>query len=89
MLADLCTHNCNLSSWPGIVDVATEMLGAHDIIGPTIGLPSNDCDLRDSGLSICKQELCSIADDAIVLLVGTCRILHHHYSTGVPNARLG
>ena len=55
------------------------MLGAHDIIRSTVGLPSDDSDLRNRGLSVGKQELSSVTDDTIVLLVRTCGTLHHHY----------
>lgn len=34
----LCSHDCNLCRGPGVVGVTTEVLGAHDIIGTTVGL---------------------------------------------------
>lgn len=34
----LCPHDGNLRRGPGVVGVATEVLGAHDIIGATVGL---------------------------------------------------
>lgn len=34
----LCSHDCDLCCGPGIVSVTTKVLGAHDIIGTTVGL---------------------------------------------------
>ena len=48
------------------------MLGAHDVIGPSVRLPCDDSDLRDSGFCVGKEKLGSVADDTIVLLMGTC-----------------
>lgn len=47
------------------------MLGAHDIIGTTIGLAGNNSDLRDSGLRVGVQELGSVTDNTVVLLGST------------------
>src|SRR6202008_667131 len=41
----LRAHHCNLRRGPGEIDVAADVLGAHDVIGPAIGLARDDGDL--------------------------------------------
>lgn len=59
----LGSHDGNLGRGPGVVDITAEVLGAHDIVGTTIGLPGNDGDLGHGGLSVGVEQLGTMADD--------------------------
>ena len=61
-------HDGDLGGGPGEVDVAAEVLGAHDVVGAAVGLAGDDGDLGDGGLGVGVQEFRAAADDAVVLL---------------------
>lgn len=67
----LSSHNSNLGSWPGVVDISTKMLGRHDIVGSSERLAGDDGDLWNGGLGESVEELGSVADDTSVLLGGS------------------
>ena len=64
----LGSHDGDFSGGPRVVEVSVEMLGAHHIIGATIGLPSDKSDLGDGGFSIGVEELSSVLNDTSELL---------------------
>lgn len=66
----LGSHYCNLSVGPGVVEVTLQVLGRHNIIGTTVGFARDKSDLGDSRLSIRIQELGTVFDNAVELLVG-------------------
>ena len=66
----LGAHDGDLPGWPGQVDIGAEVLGAHDVIRPAVGLPGDDGDLGDGRLGIRIDELGAAPDDAIPLLAG-------------------
>ena len=66
----LGSHYCNLSVRPGVVKVTLQVLGRHDIIGTTVCFARDKSDLGDSRLGIRIQELGTVFDNAVELLVG-------------------
>src|SRR5512146_781997 len=63
-------HDGDLGGGPGEVDVAAEVLGAHDVVGAAVGLAGDDGDLGDDGLGVGVQQLGAAADDAAPFLGG-------------------
>ncbi len=61
-------HHGDLGGGPGEVEVAPDVLGAHDVVGPAIRLPGDDSELRHCGLAVGVQQLGPVLDDAAVLL---------------------
>src|SRR6202012_5015631 len=59
----LGAHDGDLAGGPGEVDVAAEVLGAHDVVGAAVGFAGDDGDLGDGGLGVGVQELGAAADD--------------------------
>src|ERR1700733_12131752 len=57
-------HDGDLGGGPGEVDVAAEVLGAHDVVGAAVGLAGDDGDLGHGGLGVGVQQLGAAADDA-------------------------
>src|SRR5690242_2251930 len=64
----LRTHHRNLGGWPGDVEIAANVLRAHDIISTTVRLARNDGQFRNGRLAISKEKLGSMLDDAAVFL---------------------
>eukprot|EP00050_Salpingoeca_kvevrii_P012460 m.22726 g.22726 ORF g.22726 m.22726 type:complete len:412 (-) comp4026_c0_seq1:601-1836(-) len=67
----LGTHDGNLGLGPGVVDIATEMLRAHDIVGTAVGLAGDDSELGDCGLGVGIEQLGAVTDNTTVLLTST------------------
>jgi len=65
------THDSDLGSRPSKAVIATDTLGVHDDIGTAVALTEDDGNLRNSRTGVGVEELCTIADDAEVLLIGT------------------
>src|SRR5487761_945928 len=61
-------HDGDLGGGPGEVDVAAEVLGAHDVVGAAVGFAGDDGDFGDGGLGVGVEQLGAAADDAGVLL---------------------
>ena len=65
MLTAPCgAHDRDLRGRPGEVDVAAEVLGAHDVVGAAVGLAGDHGDLRDGRLGVGVDQLGAAADDA-------------------------
>src|SRR5262249_5592231 len=56
-------HDGDLGGGPGEVDVAAEVLGAHDVVGAAVGFAGDDGDLGDGGLGVGVQQLGASSDD--------------------------
>src|SRR6201999_3155742 len=84
----LGAHDGDLGGGPGEVDVAAEVLGAHDVVGAAVGLPGDDGDLGDGGLGVGVQELGAAADDARPLL-GHARQEPGHVDEGEDRDAVG
>ena len=65
------THHGDLRGGPGEVDVGAHVLRAHVVVGATICLASDDCDLAYGSLAIGVKQFCAAADDAVELLIGS------------------
>mmetsp|Transcript_36681 Transcript_36681/g.98317 ORF Transcript_36681/g.98317 Transcript_36681/m.98317 type:complete len:315 (-) Transcript_36681:866-1810(-) len=65
----LRAHHCDLSGGPRVVEVAAEVLRAHDVVGTAVGLSRDHGHLGDGSLRVGEEELGAVADDAIVLLI--------------------
>ena len=63
----LGAHDRDLGGGPGVVDVAAQVLGAHDVIGAAIGLAGDDGQLGHRGLGIGEQQLGAVLDQGAVL----------------------
>lgn len=55
VLCYLGSHHGHLCRRPGVVHIPSQVLGAHDVVRSSVGLPSDDGDLGDGGLSKGKQ----------------------------------
>src|SRR5690606_5999480 len=66
----LGAHDRDLGGGPGVVDVAAQVFGAHDVIGAAIGLARDDRQLGHGGLGIGEQQLGAVLDQGAVLLLG-------------------
>jgi len=67
----LSSHNGNLTSGPGVVGVSLEVLGGHHIVSSSEGLAGDDGDLRDGSLGVSVEQLGSVGNDTVVLLVSS------------------
>src|SRR4029079_14891509 len=65
----LRTHHRDLGGRPGDVEVATDVLAAHDVVGAAAGLAGDDRQLRDRRLAIGEEQLRAVTDDPAVLLL--------------------
>ena len=65
----LGAHHRDLGRRPGKVQVAADVLAAHDVVGAAVRLAGDDRQLRDRRLAVGIQELGAVLDDAAVLLV--------------------
>ena len=61
----LSAHHGNFSRRPSVVRVTSQVLGAHDVVGATVGLAGDDGDLGHGGLGKREQELGAVSDDAL------------------------
>ena len=57
-------HDGDLGGGPGVVDVAPEVLGAHDAVGAAVGLAGDDGELGDRRLGIGGDALGPVAGGA-------------------------
>src|SRR5262245_8086058 len=64
-------HYRDLGRRPREVDVAAQVLRAHDVVGPTVRLARDHGYLRHRRLGVGEQELRAVLDDAAVLLRGS------------------
>jgi len=61
--SSLGSHDGNLGGGPGVVNVSSEMLGAHDIISSSISLSGDHGDLGDSGFSVSIEQFGTMLDN--------------------------
>ena len=66
MLYEVITHG-DLGRWPGQVDVAADVLAAHDVVGTAVGLAGDHGDLGHGGLAIGIEQLGTMNDDAALV----------------------
>ena len=66
----LRAHHRDLGRRPGVVDVAAQVLGAHDVVGAAIGLAGDHGDLRHGRLGEGVEQLRAVLDDAAIFLRG-------------------
>ena len=66
----LGSHDGDFGSRPGVVHIAAQMLRAHHVIGPAIGLARDHRDLGYGRLGEGEQQLGAVFDDAAVFLGG-------------------
>src|SRR5690349_4545101 len=64
----LHAHDRDLRRWPGVVDVATDVLATHDVIGAAVRLTRDQRELGYGGLAIRIQQLGAVANDPALLL---------------------
>ena len=64
----LGTHDRDLRGGPRQVHVSPDVLGAHDVVGPAVGLADDDRDLRNRGFGESVEQLRTVANDPTVLL---------------------
>eukprot|EP00123_Amoebidium_parasiticum_P013138 comp21793_c0_seq1/m.30974 comp21793_c0_seq1/g.30974 ORF comp21793_c0_seq1/g.30974 comp21793_c0_seq1/m.30974 type:complete len:426 (+) comp21793_c0_seq1:206-1483(+) len=64
----LGTHDGNFGRGPCVVGVTAQVLGAHHVVGTTVGLARNHGNLGDGGLGIGVQQLGTVANDTAILL---------------------
>src|SRR5262245_63250377 len=64
----LRTHDRDLSSRIGQVNIATEMLARHHDITAAVSLSGNNRHFRHGGFRIGVEQLCPVPDDAVILL---------------------
>mmetsp|Transcript_30223 Transcript_30223/g.56457 ORF Transcript_30223/g.56457 Transcript_30223/m.56457 type:complete len:313 (-) Transcript_30223:686-1624(-) len=66
----LGTHDGDLGRRPCVVHVSPEVVRAHDIVGSTVGLSSDDREFRRGSLRVSKEQLRAMSDDAPMFLRG-------------------
>src|SRR4029453_587356 len=64
----LGAHHGNLGGGPRQVDVASDVLGAHHVVGAAIGLAGNHRELGDRRLAEGVEKLGAVLDDPAMLL---------------------
>src|SRR6185436_9619947 len=64
-------HHGDLGGGPRQIDVTSDVLGAHHVVGATIGLTGNHRELGDGRLAKSVEELGAVLDDPAVLLGNT------------------
>src|ERR671930_1821473 len=69
--SDCCfwTKDCNLGTWPRIVNVGAQILASHGNVRAAICLAYNARYFGYGGFTVCKQQLAAVPDDAVVLLI--------------------
>nr|AAY82838.1 predicted acetyl-CoA carboxylase [uncultured bacterium MedeBAC46A06] len=73
----LWPHHRNLGTWPGIIDVTTQMFRGHHIIGAAIGLAGDQRHLRHRRLGVGKQQFRAVRDDPACFLRQTRHETRH------------
>jgi len=69
LIRPLRAHDRDLGRRPGADHVGAQVLGAHDDVGPAVGLAGNDRQLGHRGLGIGEEHLGPVLDDAQLFLV--------------------
>ena len=64
----LGAHHRDLRRGPGEVEVAPDVLGAHDVVGATVRLAGDHGELGHRRLAVGVEQLGAVLDDAAVLL---------------------
>lgn len=64
----LSAHHCNFGIRPGVVEITSQVLGRHHIIGSSICFARNECEFGNRSLSIGIEEFSSVFDNTSVLL---------------------
>src|SRR5262245_58711726 len=77
----LRTHDRDLSRRIGQVNIATEMLARHHDITATVSLSGDNRHFRHGGFRVGVEQLCPVADDAVILL-GCTRQKARHIDEG-------
>ena len=67
--SSLGSHHSDLCTLVSKVDVSTELLAVHHDVCTTVGLAGDESDLWHSSLGESIEELCTVTDDAAVLLI--------------------
>ena len=65
----LRTHHRDFGRRPREVEVRSDVLGAHDVVGATVGLPRDHRQFRHGRFRKCVQELRAVANDPAPLLL--------------------
>src|SRR5579883_2315580 len=73
----LGAHHGDLGAGPGVVEVAADVLGAHDVVGAAVRLAQDDRHLGHRGLAVRVEQLGAAADDAAVLLLHAGPVAGH------------
>ena len=60
------THHSDFSIRPGEAHVSAQVFAAHHDVSAAVGFAGNDGDLRDGCLGEREEDLCTVADDAVV-----------------------
>ena len=63
------THNGDLSDREGEHAVCTEVLAVHGDVCATVSLAEDERHARHCCFGVCKEELCTVADNAVVFLL--------------------
>ena len=63
------THNGDLSDREGEHAVSTEVLAVHGDVCATVSLAEDERHARHCSFGVCKEELCAVADNAVVFLL--------------------
>ena len=71
------SHDGDLRTGPGQIDVAAQVLGRHHIVGPTIGFSGNDRDLRHRAFCVGIKQFRAMSDNAAVFLRGSRQKARH------------
>src|SRR5262249_43970217 len=61
-------HHCNFSIGPCVIEITAQVLGVHYDIGTTIGFTRDDGDFGNGGFGVGIEQLCTMFDDAAMLL---------------------
>src|SRR5215831_9523778 len=64
----LRSHYRDLSRWPRVIDIATDVLGAHHVVGTTVSLARDHRDLWHRRLREREQQFGAMFDEAAILL---------------------
>ena len=81
----LGSHHRDLRRRPGQVQVAPDVLGAHDVVGAAVGLAGDDGELGHRRLAVGVQQLGAVLDDPAMLL-GHARQEPRHVDEGDDRA---
>ena len=73
----LGTHDGDLACGPGVVEVALEVLGGHNVVSTTVGLACDEGDLGHGRLSVSVKQLSTVLDDTSEFLGSTWKEAWH------------